>query len=329
MISHDFAYDRKDNTGAVAVNCFLYSEERGGRLLEEKSFERTKYFVLAFCVAFLVLMLIAMVVLLNLKKPPEAQQSGMEEANRPADDYYIPAAQDNLNILLIGTEKDGEAPLYFFLCRLDVEDGAIPVATLPPQTVVRYAGKTATLAELYGRSGVKAVKQALGELLEIQVDRYVVFNKESLVKAVDMIGFIEYDLPQPLEYKGKDKTINLSAGRQMVDGRKFYDILSFPGYATQERRATASSDLISAYINARLEVVLSAQADALFKSVINLMESDLSFEDYDSRKEALAFLAKLSGRHARTVLVRGGFNTAGDSFSFSQSCGETLHKLYL
>lgn len=296
--------------------------------MEEKSFERTKFFMLSFCIAFLVLMLIAVAVLLGLSKQAGGGQSSVPSEIQ-TDDYYIPTAADNLNILLIGADKPGQPPSYFYLCRLDAQDGKIPVAALPPQTVVRYAGKGVTLAELFTRSGAKAVKQALGELLGIVVERYVVYTGDNFVKAVDMIGFVEYSLPEPLEYQSEDVAINLSAGRQQVDGRKLYDILRFPNYINQEKRSTASSDALSAYINGRLPVVLSPQADTLFKNVINLVESDLSFEDYDSRKEALTFLAKLSGTHARAVLVRGSFNTAGDSFSFTQSCGETLHRLYL
>ncbi|WP_312642004.1 LCP family protein [Hydrogenoanaerobacterium sp.] len=293
--------------------------------MKDRSFERTKYFVVTFAVAFLVLMMLAVVAVMTLQTKGPTQQN---TSQADLDDYYLPKAEDNLTVLLIGRDSEAVPPNYFYLIRLDVESGELPVATLPAQTVVHYNGKSATLAELYTTSGAKAVKQGLGEMMGITVDRYVSFTAENLIRAVDMIGFVEYELPEALVYKNDNISISLAKGRQMVDGQKLYDILRFPNYGDQHKRGSASSDLLAHYIDDRLETVLSPQADELFRKVINLTDTDLSFGDYDSRKEALRFLAKLSGKKALTVLVRGTFNASGDSFTFTQSTKELMQKLY-
>ncbi|RPF42203.1 LytR family transcriptional attenuator [Hydrogenoanaerobacterium saccharovorans] len=294
--------------------------------MKHRNYETAKYFVLTFAVAFLVLMMLAVAVVMAMQSKNSAHQSIPQQPQ--TDDYYLPKAEDNLNLLLIGRDKDTDKPKYYFMIRLDVESGELPVAALPAQTVVTFNGKSKTLAELYALSGAKAVKQGLGELLGITVDRYASFNAENLIRAIDMIGFVEYDLPETLIFKDENISINLAKGKQMVDGQKLYDILRFPNYGDEYKRGTKSSDLLAHYINDRLEVVLSPQADELFRNVINLTDSDLSFGDYDSRKEPLRFLAKLSGKHARTVLVRGTFNASKDSFALTQSTKELMQKLY-
>ncbi len=298
---------------------------KGGCGMKNGNFERTKYFVVAFGSSFLVLLMMALMMVANVQSKQPASSSAPESS---ADDYYLPRAEDNLNLVLIGSDAKENPARYFFLVRLDAEDGRLPVAALPPQTVVTYNGKQNTLSELYRLDGAMAVKQALSALFDIPVDRYVTFNGESLVHAVDSIGYIEYELPAPLEYRSEGLSISLAEGPQMVDGKKFYDILRYPGYANELARCAAASDLLAAYINGRLETALSPQADALFQSVVNLVDSDLSFGDYDSRREALSFLAKLGGEHANAALVRGAFNTAGDSFTPSQSTLELILRLY-
>lgn len=294
--------------------------------MKNHSFERTKYFVLSFGATFLALLLLALGMAHSLQKTESGQQNTAEAPK--TDDYYIPRAEDNLNILLIGSDTAGSPARYFFLARLNAVRGEIPVAVLPPQTVVSYGGAPATLTELFAKSGAMAVKQALGEALGVTIDRYAAFTGEALVQAVDLIGYVEYNLPKALIYKDATVSINLTVGRQLVDGQKFYDILRFPAYESEDARGIAASELLAHYVNNRLEAVLSPEADELFQNVINLTESDLSFQDYDSRKEALRFLAKLSGKHARGVLVRGVWNTAGDSMSLSESTRELMKLLY-
>ena len=288
--------------------------------------DRTKYFVLSFGAAFLVLLMLALC-MASLVNKPLPEENIVDKT--PADAYYSPQEQDSLNVLIVASDEAG-VPYSFFLTRLDVLRGEIPVAAFTPQTAVHYAGAPSTLAEVYAKNGAKAVKQALSEALGVDVQRYLAFKGDALAKALDTIGNVEYDLKTPLEYKTATGVTNLSAGRQLLDGTRFYDILRFALAAApaSEQNATASAELLAHYINSRLSAVLEPNADKIFSEVINLADSDISFEDYDSRKEALVFLAKLSGRHARSVLVRGSWNKATGVMELSASAGEVLSKMY-
>lgn len=293
--------------------------------MRKNHFEHAKYFVVSFSVSFLVLLLFFAAMALVLQNQSGNPANAAVVAS--TDEYYLPKPEDNLNLLLIGEEQASGAAYCFILIRLDVEEGELPVAAFAPQTNITYRGKQASLQQVFRENGALAVQQALGDALRTRIDRYAVFDPDALIQTVDRVGYIEYSLKRSLQYQAEEASIRLERGRQLIDGQKFYDILRFPGYRDELERGQAASDLFAAYINERLEAVLSPHADALFEEIINLVDSNLSYADYDSRKEALCFLAKLSSKRSYPVVV-GGQADAQGRFVLSDSTVQELAQIY-
>lgn len=262
-----------------------------------RDLDKTKYFVLSFGASFLSLLMLALC-MASFVRSEAPQPSAADET--PADAYYTPRAQDSMNVLLIVTEND-KTPVSFILTRLDATRGEIPSAVFPPAMSVAYSASASTLAEVYAKDGAIAAKQALGGALGVNVEKYISFTRDSLIKAVDTIGAVEYELKLPAQYSAAPGALALSSGRQLLDGARFYEVLKYSSGELPGAEAGATAVLISEYINTHLVTILQPESDDIFRKVINLSESDISFEDYDSRREALTFLAKLSGRHSRAV----------------------------
>ena len=82
---------------------------------------------------------------------------------------------------------------------------------------------------LYGDNGVASTVAAVEQISGIDIDYYVTVKTEMLVKIVDTIGGVEFDVPIDMKYNDKtqDLHINLKKGKQIIDGNKAEQLLRF------------------------------------------------------------------------------------------------------
>lgn len=270
--------------------------------------QKARFFVLAFALSFFVLAMMGLIVVFVLNPVEEENPSSQIST----DAFYLPQEEDNLTILLTGRAPQEKAPLFFALVRLDMLGGRIPVILFPPQTALDEQTGYATLSEAYQKGGAPAAAKALSDSFSIPVDRYADGDSQALIDAVNRIGVAEYELSKNLSYNKDGVFINLSAGRQLIDGQKFWDILRYPNYRESElEQCREGAKLIASYINSRFSAVLDQNAGALVGGLLDLVDTNFSYVDFESRLPALTFLSKLSGDPAHAYTLTGAWNKAG------------------
>lgn len=270
--------------------------------------QKVRFFVLAFALSFFVLAMMGLIVVFVLN--PVQEQSPSSQIS--ADSFYLPGEEDNLSVLLACRgPQEGEA-IFFALVRLDMLSGRIPVILLPPQMILDEETGYGSLAEAYQKGGAEAVARALETAYSISVDRYADGDGQSLIDTINRVGIAEYELSQDLSYNENGMFISLSAGRQLIDGQKFLDILRYPKYkGGQLEQCGEGARLIASYINSRLGAVLGQNAESLVSGLLDLVDTNLSYLDFESRLPALNFLSKLSGEPAQAYTLTGGWNKSG------------------
>lgn len=270
--------------------------------------QKTRFFVLAFAMSFFVLAMMGLIVVFVFNPVEEEKPSSQISA----DSFYLPREEDNLTILLTGRAPQEKDALFFALVRLDMLGGRIPVILFPPQTALDAQTGYATVSEAYQKGGASAAAKALSDSFSIPVDRYADGDSQSLIDAVNRIGVAEYELSQSLSYNEDGIFISLSAGRQLIDGQKFLDILRYPNYRESDlEQCREGAKLIASYINSRFTAVLGQNAGALVSGLLNVVDTNLSYVDFESRLPALTFLSKLSGDPAQAYTLTGAWNKAG------------------
>lgn len=271
-----------------------------------KNRAKNRFFALAFAFTFFVLGMLGVVVVFTLN-PVEAE--GVS-GSISADGLYLPDEKDSLTTLLIGQQPGGDAPVFFALVRLDMPKGEILVLFLPGDTALADDAGYPTLASAYEAGGGAAAAAAFEKSYAISVPRYLSATPAAINEAVNKIGLVEYVLGDDLSYSGGGVNINLAAGKQLIDGQRFYDILRYPaltGDYTQGCRQ--SGELVAHYINSRFKVFTEQNADELVTALINLTDTNLAMVDYEARLPALKFLSKLTASPATGSTLTGGWNT--------------------
>jgi LCP family protein required for cell wall assembly len=81
---------------------------------------------------------------------------------------------------------------------------------------------------LYKKSPEKLMNK-VSEIVGIEIKYYVTINNEALIKLVDIIGGVEFEVPIDMNYddKSQDLHIHLKKGMQLIDGKKAEQLLRF------------------------------------------------------------------------------------------------------
>lgn len=266
-----------------------------------------RYFFLSFAAAFLVLSLLFLFLMTTVHpKTPEA----FAELPQEAEPVYTPTAEDALTVLFICNDTGSTTAGGFILARFDPVAGAIPIVVLPPETMVQNRDKTETLGDVFRYGGASYARDALADTLGVPVDRYVRMGESAFVTAANTIGTVEYDLPEALLIRdASGATITMSAGKQLLDGQKALWILTHDGYEGGAlARCRAAGELVVQIANQRIDIVNSSLLDKVFEKIVNLVDTDISYTDYDNRKQAAAFMAQLEKAPARSLPISGRWN---------------------
>ena len=172
-----------------------------------------------------------------------------EPAQQPEED--VPTEQPKslrdgvYNILVCGTDGDGYRTDTIIIAHLDANTHTVALLSIPRDTPVTTGnGGLMKINSVYaggGADGMERLASRLQSLLGFPVDGYVLVDLEAFKKTVDLVGGVDFDVPQDMDYEdaSQDLYIHLKKGMQHLDGEKAMELVRFrKGYASQDIRRT-------------------------------------------------------------------------------------------
>ena len=255
------------------------------------------------------------------KETEKIVQAAETASNIPISPLASARAEDGLTVLIMGTKDAQSVPNTYLLLRFDPLKGRIPVTSLPPQTmVVKPQGDQTPLplTEVYRFGSHALTVQALENTFGFPIDRYVVVDIGSFLEIGKLVGPVQYLLGQELDYRDAERSIRLSRGTQLVDGQKAVDIVTYPAYpGGEEFRAEMTASLAVQIINRKLSLSASPGAEQLFKAIINRVDTNITFLDFEERRTFLAELERLTP--AFQIYPEGELNAEGTGYTLNES----------
>ena len=106
------------------------------------------------------------------------------------------------------------------------------IISIPRDTFVGNNLSKATASDkinsLYSKNP-KKIMDKVSEITGIAINYYVTINNAALIKMVDAIGGVEFDVPIDMNYDDKTQNlhIHLKKGQQLIDGKKAEQLLRF------------------------------------------------------------------------------------------------------
>ena len=186
------------------------------------------------------------------KPQPEAAHAASEpERDAPAEtalaEGRAPASRCEgvYNILLCGTDEDGLRTDTIMIGHLNERTGRAALMSIPRDTAVEAEdGSLMKLNAVYagaGRAGMERLRACVGALLGFAPDGYVLVDMDALRRSVDILGGVEFDVPQDMDYSdpAQGLEIHLKAGRRTLSGEQALQLVRYrKGYAMQDIRRT-------------------------------------------------------------------------------------------
>lgn len=252
-----------------------------------------KYFFMAFAVTAVVLAIVFVPIYLTVI--PMAGMNSTEtevesKAEKPSKISYTPNKNDRLNIL-IGLTDDTDRLITVYLCRLYPQKQSIPATSLPVETLFQSNDELITLEHQYSQNGMLGLCDAVSGMLNIEVDKYAKISKNDFISIVNYIGSIEYFIPENLVYENKEQNIyiNIPKGIQNLDGERLYTLITFPQFSDTLFKHKLYTDIISSYINLRLDEWYMNNIDSVFAFIVNNSESNISVIDHAQYKKPFLY----------------------------------------
>ena len=259
---------------------------------------RLRAFLMAFTSAFLCFIVFWMAVLLT---NPTAVSSSRQQEEVPLEQgssLYLPTKADCMTLLLCEEEED---PSLFFLLRFDPVEGRIPIFAFPQQLVLTHKQVAEPAEKIFAAHGIEGIRQALQESWKLPVDRYLMLSKEAAVELLQQFGPTALTLPEQVELTVGGIGITLEKGVQLLDGQRLWELLRKEVPADTLLQCELLPELMALCINQHLEYLQQDYSSSLFSAAVNAGTSDLIFSDYDTRRQAAAFLSQLSEEPAQPL----------------------------
>lgn len=144
---------------------------------------------------------------------------------------------DTLQVLLMGvsTDNGGKLTDTIIIGSYDPKTQKASLLSIPRDTFIGKSESTASAYDkinaLYQKSPEKTL-EAVNNLTGLGLEYYVVVDTQALIKLVDVIGGVEFDVPYVqggmiYDDPSQDLHINLKSGLQVLDGDKAEQLLRY------------------------------------------------------------------------------------------------------
>lgn len=202
-------------------------------------------------------------------RPPTVTQTHTKVDGESGEEIQVktevPASHKEgfYNILVVGTDDDGTRTDTIMIARLDVKNHTVALLSVPRDTIIESVMPVPKINGAYGyvgkgEKGMNNLKSHLATLLGFEVDGYALIKLDAFVELVDLVGGVEFNVPQRMYYSDptQDLHIDLQPGLQKLDGERAMQLVRFrKGYATQDlQRTEVQQDFLQALAKQCLKV---------------------------------------------------------------------------
>ena len=132
----------------------------------------------------------------------------------------------------------------------------------------------------------------------MKADRYLYTAEKGFKTVLRALGNgLVLNVPSKIDYRGEDFTLRLQPGEQTLNADTLLKWVKYTGggrQAQQERQA----QMLCAAFDQLITIDHARDAEKLFKTIINEVDSDISMLDFTNHRVALEVLARSGQRKA-------------------------------
>lgn len=223
--------------------------------------------------------------------------------NKEVTTKNISEDNDTLNVIF-GYENDQQ--LYtLMLVRFDSGNKSISCVPISTDTWAKVDASTGTIADFYEKKGIQGVCDAVENTFEVDVQRYMLLDRDSIEYLVDKLGGVYYTVPFEIKYTdnktNEQATFSPRDTKRLLKGEDVRKIISYPFPESKlsdkpELIASLCVNLINQSVKSKDRII--KEMDSTFRELSEKSKTNISFEDYNTRKKSLIYIISNSKKPA-------------------------------
>ena len=220
---------------------------------------------------------------------PEEPEGPTDDELYPDDGYDgdMPTVSGNrkegvYTFLLVGTDMDDGNTDTLMVVSYDTANQDINIMSIPRDTMINEKWDIKKINSVYSRTGrsVDSLANRIQKLVGFKPDFYVKVDLSMFVELVDLVGGVEFDVPQDMDYDDawQDLHIHLKKGVQVLDGEKAMELVRFRRYSEGDiKRVEVQQNFMKALIKECLSIQHWGKIKAYIDLAMENVETDLEF----------------------------------------------------
>lgn len=227
----------------------------------------------------------------SVKEPEEEKEKRRSVGWLGSFDNYVPSKENTkLNFLLLGVDAreddlTGRSDAMV-VASFDKEESTVSLLSIPRDAYVPIIGKGIDdkITHAYAFGGAEMSKDTVENLLDIEIDYYMVFNFSSFTEIIDKLDGIEIDVPfsfSEQNAKGVKNALKFEEGTQTLNGE---EALAYARMRKQDPRGDIGrgerqQQVIAATLDRLKETYSISTYISIFNTVRKSIDTDMGIMD--------------------------------------------------
>lgn len=249
---------------------------------------------------------------LNSENDKESSIKPVGMENAVVTEEYVPEEGYGQTALFVYEAEKRSSGVCFMLTRFIPYEKKLVMVPLQSDLCIDYNGKSNTLYEFYRLGGITEAVSAVEELTDINIEKYMKFNRESFTLFSNFCGNVTYDVPYNLIYENPEtgESTVMKEGGQTLDAVSLRKLITYPEYrGGEEYRAKVMGTVGTELINLGSNGLLKSGTEAVFKEVMNSdVETNITAYDFDELEPAFKYVMDNNTSPAQLVIPSGTYN---------------------
>ncbi len=220
----------------------------------------------------------------------------VENQNGSIENKLFSKKKDEVNALISGTNQNLTDTMIYV--NYNVTTGKVAMMSIPRDTYITNEYCIGhKLNSLYRGKNTEPFIQQIEELLDVNIDYYLIFDSDMVHSIVDAVGGVEVDVPMRMKYDDPTQNlhIDLKPGKQVLNGKQAEQFVRYrkgndgSSYARGDIQRT---EVQQQFVKNFISTILSAKNITKIPDIINIALDNTNTNI--TAREALKYVTDVS-----------------------------------
>lgn len=238
-------------------------------------------------------------------------------------------SEEDINSLLFVLDPDDDTKKNaVMMMRFDPVHKKIFCIGIPLDMQVIFDGKAMTVDTCYINHGMEALKTAIAEAIDQQIDRYIKMDSNGFQKTVELIGNVTYQ--NTIRDTGLKPIESEEGGEYMevtLDNTQFETMITSSQYSSEEERSAVIGGSVAQLLNQCIgggdvpatQVARKGEGgtrvaqnlDTYFGTMVDAVTTDITVMDFSEHRHAISYMFQYSSSPALSLPLNCNANSEG------------------